>query len=977
MKRKHLYHLLICLTLFLSQSGLGVRATLRLPVWQLPVTNYTRHDYHGGTQNWMLDQHPNGWVYIANNAGMLEFDGTTWSTYPIHNAKTRAVKVGEDGRIYIGGMGQFGYFVPNRLGQLEYVCLSDSLPEGAQAGIIWNIWPVGERVWFQSDSSLLCWHDGKLTSVDYHDDIRTTLLWERRLYVATTEALFVQEADGTEPRLLFDFHQSGLDSRICKLLSLGEELLIVTSEQGLFRYDGAALKPFHTSADEFCRQNKLFCAAMQDSLLALGSIQEGICLLNLKSDKTELFSLGNGLQNKTILGMMFDNRGNLWLGLDNGVDCIDLNAVTIGLFGNKPLIGSGYASCAYHGRLYLGTNQGLYYSDSPDAPERETEINFVPGTSGQVWSLSCHDGKLFCCSDNGLFLMEGQEFRKLPGLKGVWNVVSLKGEEDLLLAGTYGGLYRLRKLGGKWMPEGRVEGFYYSCKNLLPGDEPGTVWVSNKTEGMYLLRLSDDRTEVAEQKNYNTPAFPAGRGACLVRIDGELLAASQEGIWHYNHRLDTLEESQRWEQRLGGKVGYKYLAIDSLQNLWYAADGCLRMLHYDPAARGHYRRHEGDLLRGALIAGYENVTLCGRKWAVAGTEEGFTLIKLDCRPVRTVPPSLSIRKVYLTGQSDSLVYGRSYTHDPAPVVIPYNQNSLRIEYSACGNSRFRTCYAYKLSRNGEEARWSSYSENNQKEFTGLREGDYEFSVRLLAQPEEEPVVTTFHFHVLPPWYRTWWSYLLYLLLAGGLGWYIYYRIADSQKRMQLEQQLELYRQQQEFQKSNEQKDKEINLLKEEKLQAELEHKSEELINTTLNIVRKNELLQNIRKEAVSLFHAIGEDSVELRRKAGKLLSRIDNNMEHEGDLQSFYVTFDAVHRNFLKRLSDAYPELTQKEMMLCAYILMDLSSKEIAPLLNISLRGVEIARFRLRRKLNLDVNNSINLTDFLKRFRSGGGGEVE
>lgn len=59
--------------------------------WQRPVTNYTRYDYEAGTQNWMLEQLDNGWIYVANNKGLLEFDGVT-NLYPIQYAKMKAVK---------------------------------------------------------------------------------------------------------------------------------------------------------------------------------------------------------------------------------------------------------------------------------------------------------------------------------------------------------------------------------------------------------------------------------------------------------------------------------------------------------------------------------------------------------------------------------------------------------------------------------------------------------------------------------------------------------------------------------------------------------------------------------------------------------------------------------------------------------------------------------------------------------------------
>lgn len=151
------------------------------------------------------------------------------------------------------------------------------------------------------------------------------------------------------------------------------------------------------------------------------------------------------------------------------------------------------------------------------------------------------------------------------------------------------------------------------------------------------------------------------------------------------------------------------------------------------------------------------------------------------------------------------------------------------------------------------------------------------------------------------------------------------------------------------------------------MQSELQHKSEELVRTTLNIVRKNEILQNIRKEAVGINHSIKEENlVNIRRKTLRLIGQIDTNIEHDDDLKAFQVNFDSVHHEFFTRLEELFPELSSKEKLLCAYIKMNLMSKEIAPLLNISQRGVEIGRYRLRKKLNLKEGES--LVEFLQRL---------
>ena len=198
-------------------------------------------------------------------------------------------------------------------------------------------------------------------------------------------------------------------------------------------------------------------------------------------------------------------------------------------------------------------------------------------------------------------------------------------------------------------------------------------------------------------------------------------------------------------------------------------------------------------------------------------------------------------------------------------------------------------------------------------------------------------------------------------------YYLYRYSSRKQKAIILKQQQEIERQEQEFEKENRLKDQQIVSLEEENLQAELKHKTQELVRTTLNIVRKNEILQDIKKEALSISKAIKEENlVNIRRSTLRLITNIDNNLEHDDDIQIFENAFDSVHHDFFKCLDHRFPNLNKKEKMMCAYIKMDLMSKEIAPLLNISLRGVEIARYRLRKKLGLE--EGANLAEFLQKL---------
>lgn len=927
--------------------------------WQRSITNYSRNTYKAASQNWRIMQSDNGWMYFANNNGLLEYDGTNWAVYPIHNAKVRAATAGADRRIYVGGLQQFGYFVPNSLGRLDYVCLSDSIDKKS-IGNIWNIHIVEGRVYFQSDNAVFSYENGRIHRISCPTIVHSALVG-KRLYVAGV-GLFV--LNGNEFTRLpgtasaFD----NIDRRVIGVFSYRDKLLVVCNQGGLYIYDNGSLIPFRSAADDFLKKNRLFCSSISGSLLALGTVQDGILLLDLDTGETEHISTHNGLQNKTILSLFFDREDNLWLGLDNGIDCIHLHSP---LFHNRVTVGSGYASCIYRDRLYLGTNQGVFATDYPLLLKKEQDMQPVWGTAGQIYSLTVIDDKLFCAGSNAIGVLDGDELYFIPGVRGVWWVKPLPQKDKLLMA-MYTGLYLLKKSGSRWAYHTKVKGGDFSSKSLYMEPVGSALWTANKEGGLYRLQLSEACDSVISEKCYNSECLPKGDNVCINTVDGEIVIASRQGLFRYNPLADSLDCYEQLEKKMDGRTAYTYIMQDSLRNVWYVADGALKLLHYDALTGSYYRSENETYLKDCLIEDFESVNVLGHNEAVIGMEDGFSLLHFMQERPKKYSLNLQIRHVYLTGVRDSLVYGCSYVPNESQLKIPYQNNSIRIEYGINNYDKsLALFYSCRLQGPVSEA-WSQLGESTMKEYTLLPEGKYTFYVRTRIG-QEEPIVASFSFEVLPPWYRTWWSYLLYALLVMLLLAALYYRIQAGHKRLLMLQELELYRQKQAFQKESELKNKKIDLLKEENLQAELRHKSEELIQTTLNIVRKNETLQNIKTEVLSILHAVKEENlVTIRRKILCLINQIDTNMEHDDDLMAFQSTFDSVHHNLFRNLEEQFPELTKREKLLCAFIKMNLMSKEIAPLLNISQRGVEVSRYRLRKKLGLKEGE--NLAEFLQKF---------
>jgi len=166
-----------------------------------------------------------------------------------------------------------------------------------------------------------------------------------------------------------------------------------------------------------------------------------------------------------------------------------------------------------------------------------------------------------------------------------------------------------------------------------------------------------------------------------------------------------------------------------------------------------------------------------------------------------------------------------------------------------------------------------------------------------------------------------------------------------------------YQHQLELEKS----EKDFIRLQNEKLEGEIEHKNAELASATMNLVQKKEFILKLKSELLQLQKTakVGDDNPDLK----KLLKVLSEEEKLNEEWEHFSQHFNSVYGDFLTILKNKFPSLKPHELRLCAYLRMNLSSKEIAPLMSISILGVEISRYRLRKKLALSTE--VNLTQYL------------
>jgi len=936
-----------CFVLFMLLSILSI-----FPIWQRNIINYGKSDYQAGFQNWMVTQAENGWMYFANSKGLLEFDGVYWNLYPVKNKIVRSVKI-IDNKIYTGSNAEFGYFEKNESGELIYHSLSEGLDEGW--GAIWNITELEDRIYFLTDYNIFIYNkkDGIIENVPTKMKVDyCSRVIQGNLYIASTEGLYFMNSQNS-----LEFVQESQAFRGAKIVGLQEyknRIVVSTARSGLyFVYDGKCER-INTIANEFIQKNQLFCSAISGSKMILGSVQNGALLFDLESaNYKETFNLDNGLNNNTVLNVIFDKDQNLWFGLDKGIGYIDLNSPIRPLFPVNSPIGTGYCSIIYNDWLYLGTNQGLYRMD------RQGNYQMIRDSEGQIWSLEIIDNLLFSSGDNGVLVISPYSMYKIP-LMGVWGLDTLSGGDNMIIAGTYSGFSIIQKEGERWNYARNITGFTSSARGFMEDEISNNIWMANASGDIYKLTIDPVAGKLVQEKRYSLGESSVGENTFFRKIHNNLVICGEDGIYQYSRVSDEFIPYPQLESILDGHKYYDFLDVDYLGNLWFVSDKKMKMKVFSQDNSSSDIKIWG--LENELIDNSENVTLLSPTSAVVAVDKAFVNIDISGNQKRKDDIDIWIRRLVTPG-NDSIINCDNQIKD---IEISYDNNTVNIFFSATEYSQASDIlYSYRLT--GMDTNWSSPTWLTMKEYTNLPEGDYTFEVKaFFAGFEKQGKTTSISFTVLPPWYRSTWAYFCYTLIFIFSIVVLYAKTIKKQKLIIKEKAKEMEIQSKLYEQERILKDKEIYELQNDNLRTNLNYKTQELTGYILNLIRKNEILEDVKKEVINISKALDENKQPsaIKQKVVRLTTQINNNIEHDKDFELFQSNFNLLHKDFFNLLDEKYPGLTRNDKILCAYLKMNLSSKEIAPLLNISVRGVEVNRYRLRKKMNLE--RDVNLVEFMQ-----------
>lgn len=374
-------------------------------------------------------------------------------------------------------------------------------------------------------------------------------------------------------------------------------------------------------------------------------------------------------------------------------------------------------------------------------------------------------------------------------------------------------------------------------------------------------------------------------------------------------------------------------------------------------------------LLNKLIIGFEHLNFIDDRNVILSTEDGFLWIDMYKTMPKLDTNALYIKHIYSVSSTDSLIYSKEVGN--TPLKISHTLNSLRFECS-WPEYRENNAILYSFMLENYDEQYSAPQTSNVYQYQQLRQGVYTLHVKAYNTYDSSEAHTSITFEILAPWYSSGVAVFAYTLILILLIYLLIRFIkAKSEKaahEIRIQKEHELEEQQKRHLAESQEKEREIVTLKNQQLEHDLRHKSQELSHTTANIIRKNEILMNLIASLNKIDDNVNNQtpSEKISKQIKHLQKQIQENIEHDNDWHRFEENFDVVYENFLSRLSKTYPQLNVTDRRLCAYLKMGLSSKEIAPLLNMSVRSVEMTRYRLRKKMGLERDT--NLAVFLQQL---------
>jgi DNA-binding CsgD family transcriptional regulator len=905
-----------------------------------------------------------GTVFFGNNDGILIFDGERWQKINLpNNSSVNSLVKTKSGKILVGGYNELGTLQKNKFGAYHYKSLiAEFHLEGKNLENFWQVHEFKNHSIFRSFSELIV-----------NTENRVTLLHANKSFVYSekvNERYFIQDRNfglyEFNPKtmklvLVFDAKEL-LNENIASILPTARpNIVIIISRFGnVYTADIISkkiLKKFTVFEDS--KKDIVSCAILgNNNECLIGTRNSKIITLTSSGEIIRDNQLFSELSNATIHQLFRTKNHNIWVLQNNGLSLLDYKSSFVKAFDKA----SVYDILIKDKVIYLATNNGVYYSDFLNL-KKNNFFNFkkIETLQETAWAIQELENDIIISHDLGLYKLENGIAIKIGSPNGFWKITKIKNKNGLYLGSTYNGLFLIEKKGGQWAIKNYIWGFGESSRDILADDEPDTYWVCHGHKGVYKIHLNSDYSRVDAVDFFTTQnGLKSPFNVNVFNWNKKIVFTTNTGIYTYNENKNKFESYQPLNTVLDPTKNTRKLIVKN-NKTWFVQD--------DEAGYfvGNNPKLYKDLflnLKGTFNRGMESIYPLNDNAVLLGTNTGLFLYILPQSENKNIFPTTISKITYTKNQKPHNIEISSTKNN---IYLPNQTDIVRFDFSSPKMfSSSEIQYSYKLEN--VDQNWSPWQKNSYKEYTHLRPDTYTFVVKSRNLAGQLGNETRFKFNILPKWYQTNLAYILYLMAGGLLVYYIINSVKRKIAFERLKSKTEIRKSQQllelEIEKLKLKQDKEEVYKDKLSLEGDILNKSKELANYTLLLSKKKEAFDELKTDLSQLRELL--KSQEARKKITEIFQKLNQQRIGEEYIEIFDVNFEKVNHNFFEKLKQIDPTITKRELRLCAFVKMDLTNKEIAPLLSISIRGVESARYRVRKKLN--VQHEDHFISFLENL---------
>jgi serine phosphatase RsbU (regulator of sigma subunit)/ligand-binding sensor domain-containing protein len=765
-------------------------------VWEgtLPIKNYTSKVNKGKPQNWAVTQDKRGVMYFANNGGVLEYDGTKWNLIELPKLPSiRSLAVDSTGRIFVGAQDEFGYLFPNKSGKMVYKSLLNHVDTTERKFLdVWKTHATSDGVYFQAKEYVFYWDGKSITSFKPSMEISENALFHvsfavnNTFYVKQKEVGLTKIEDG-KLQLVKGGAQFANDRIYAMIPFMDDKTLIITRSSGTFVMDANEnIQKYSMGLDNLLSDMGVYSAIrINESLYAIATLRGGVVVFNEKGGIVTTLSKENGLMDNSVKALFLDQQGNMWLALGNGLSKVDINSPITHFNENSNLEGTVEAVERYMDRIYIATTFGVYYY-------LEDENKFMPleGMDRECFSLynykSPDEEILLIASGAKIYQVDSNHVASEITNCLPWCFYQSNLHPSLVYIGLNDGLMSMVRINGRWEIRPKIDGITEQVHNIEE-DSEGNLWMGTLNDGILKLDNISTGFDTVITKYGPEQGVPE-EFVYVVKKEEKLLFGTDAGIFRFNSTADKFELDP--DLNNGFLKNYQHLhrlSIDLNKNIWAVAEADdkkgFAMGYLDDSNKWYnipFLELSADGIIHTMHHDDSHVT-----WL--GGPEGLYRYDAIVKKNYNQDYNTLIREVLLG--KDSTLFGGTYFNKSKRATLkqpkslnptlPYSKNSIHFEFSSTNFfNEGATKYSWYLE--GYEEGWSEWNRKMEANYTNLPEGTYKFHVKSTNIYGHEGKEAVYSFTILPPWYRTIWAYIGYII---GFISFVYGAVVFSTRRL--------------------------------------------------------------------------------------------------------------------------------------------------------------------------------------------------